>query len=130
LPFRYRTNEYLALITGSKNIIDRPRELPFRHGRRLRTLDIKLHHVLGHQQQTVFEQTDANTMAGVGLMPFKQSAEDGERTKQTAHNVIGGGTDAQGPPAGPGHVGHARHHLHDFVHGGAVFVRPMQKPLA
>ncbi len=83
--------------------------------------------MLCHQQEAVFKKADTNIPALVRRLPLEQRRDDRERAEEPSHDVIGGGADAQRPPARAGHVGQASHHLHDLIERGAMLIRACQK---
>ena len=82
------------------------------------------------KQQAVLEQADAHGLAFAGLAPGIEARQHAIGAEQAGHDVVCRGADAQRPSGWPGHVGHAGHHLHDLVHGGAVLVGAVQEALA
>src|SRR3546814_7648659 len=104
LPFSYSPNENLLAMDIGENIVNGPGKLALRHGRRVHALELKLHHMLRHQQQTVFEQAYAHLAPRTSFLALYECSQYRKRRKQPTHNVIGRRAHTQRPSGGPRHV--------------------------
>ena len=87
----------------------------------------ELHHVLGHQEDVVFEQGRLHLAAFARQFALAQCGHGTDGPEHATHDVVHAGACTQRVADAAGHVGQAAHHLHHFVECSAVVVRAGQE---
>src|SRR6267143_3437667 len=96
MAFGDDADENAFAARGLENIVDRPGVLAFWHRARLHAGHLVLDHVLGHQEQAVFEQPDTNIGARGTAAFLVERCENRDHPEHAAHDVVRRRTDIMG----------------------------------
>jgi len=129
LLVRRHAHEHELVVGRAELVVDRPGAHPLRHRRHLLARGHRVGHVVAHDERRRLEQRAPHDLPAAGALALPQREHHAHRAVDARHHVDDRGAGAQRLPARAGHVGQARHHLHDLVEGDAPLVGPRQEAL-